>query len=370
MEKSVQPSSPGVSPVLLDNCIEELLKLTLASSIDGTLEIDLGLSKEYCSDLLKHDLDGHDFNPTGKILDFDTLWFSIFKLKSNRIFRDTVYVPRRPRSASRARVPAHVGSSIPLPPSTSTSADPSLPLSDLDLDLPIAVRKDTLGVPPYPLYKHLASALHQCITSGAFCRTSNILFPIHEGSILKQKERNKMVLDKGSELVNMLKAVQFELHVQEPFFSQLRVGLKTIEGRCAVGDYTRIGPGALILFNKCLLLEVQDVKWYASFSEMLEAESLLTVLPGVSTTEEGLQIYRKFYTEDKERSNGVLAICVSRPTAQPYICLASILSELGYEGVQSFLGMIHTEGTIPEALPPPRSALLSSFLMPHKPNVR
>ncbi|KAF8395720.1 hypothetical protein HHK36_019670 [Tetracentron sinense] len=52
-----------------------------------------------------------------------------------------VYVPRRPWRASRARVPAHVGSSLPLPPSTSTSADPSLPLSDSDLDLPIAVRK-------------------------------------------------------------------------------------------------------------------------------------------------------------------------------------------------------------------------------------
>ncbi|KAF8392435.1 hypothetical protein HHK36_022777 [Tetracentron sinense] len=65
----------------------------------------------------------------------------LFILQLLHISGTVVYVPRRPRSASRARVPAHVGSSLPLPPSTLTSADPSLPLSDSDLDLPIAVRK-------------------------------------------------------------------------------------------------------------------------------------------------------------------------------------------------------------------------------------
>ena len=40
----------------------------------------------------------------------------------------------------------------------------------------------------------------------------------------------------------------------------------------------------------------------------------------------GVQIYRKFYMEEKERSNGVLAICVAKPAAQPYVLLAYILS--------------------------------------------
>lgn len=39
----------------------------------------------------------------------------------------------------------------------------------------------------------------------------------------------------------------------------------------------------------------------------------------------GVQIYRKFYTEEKERSNGVLAICVSKFPLQPYISLARLL---------------------------------------------
>lgn len=55
---------------------------------------------------------------------------------------------------------------------------------------------------------------------------------------------------------------------------------------------------------------------------------------------------------------------------QPNVTLASILSGLGYVGIQSLLGLSHTAGTISDALPPPRSALLSSFMLPFKPNVK
>ena len=39
----------------------------------------------------------------------------------------------------------------------------------------------------------------------------------------------------------------------------------------------------------------------------------------------GVKIYRKFYTEEKEMSNGVLAICVSKFPSQPYLILANML---------------------------------------------
>ena len=109
------------------------------------------------------------------------------------------------------------------------------------------------GVPPYPLYKRLASALLESINSKAFCRKYSDLNFIPEGSSSKQEENEwqKLVLDKGSEIVNVsfkfltevsfnaklslcninltdvffcqiLKSVVDELHVQEPFFSQLK----------------------------------------------------------------------------------------------------------------------------------------------------
>ncbi|XWS22196.1 hypothetical protein CRYUN_Cryun29cG0013400 [Craigia yunnanensis] len=262
-----QPSSPGINPVELKNCIEELVKFTLHSHVNGTLECDVGLSKQFCFSLLNH----HSTH-------------------------------------SNTRVSQN------------------------------------------PLYKQLALALYEIITFGSLQWSSkcNKLAPFCQGSDLKQKEEwVDLVHKKRSELAGILKSITFELHVQEPFFTQLKDGLKTIEGRCALGDYNRIASGALILFNKCLVLEVQDVHHYASFFEMLEVESLAKVLPGVKTIDEGIQVYRKFYSEEKELSNGVLAICVAKVAAQPYLSLARILSGLRYEGVLSLLNQEHLVGSIP-----------------------
>ncbi|KAL5152397.1 hypothetical protein HKD37_13G038543 [Glycine soja] len=186
------------------------------------------------------------------------------------------------------------------------------------------------GVPPYPLYKRIASALLRCMESETFCRIGGNLAMTNEfeDSSIQQKH-----------------------------------GLKPIEGRCASGKYNRIKSGSLILFNKSVVFEVQ----YPTSFALLEAESLGKVLPGVESSEEGVKVYRRFYTE-KEQANGVLALIVSKFTPQPYDSLASLFCELRHEGVQSLLGLMHTTGTIPSALPPPISTLLASFNLPCNPN--
>ncbi|KAK2641913.1 hypothetical protein Ddye_023676 [Dipteronia dyeriana] len=248
-----QSSSPGTNPVEVRQCIEELLKFTLESHLNQTLELDLGFSMDFCSNLLKHD------------------------------------------------------------PLTADSAN-------------------------NPVYKCLASALHEYITCVASCGTFNDIVSLNEDNNLKKREEwNELVLKEGSEILKILKTINFQLHVQEPFFTQLKDGLKTVEGRCAVGAFNRISSGALLLFNNCLVLEVEDVHRYVSFSEMLHIESLAKVLPGIKTIDEGVQIYRKFYMEEKEKSNGVIAICVAKSSLQPHLHLARILSELSCEGLQSLL---------------------------------
>ncbi|KAH0460283.1 hypothetical protein IEQ34_010946 [Dendrobium chrysotoxum] len=286
------PPSPRAAPVFLTDCLEELLRFTLSASLLEDSDVSLGFSRQYCDNLLR-----------------DDLFLS----------------------------PSHISST--------------------------AVK----GVPAYPLYKHLARALEGCISSGKFLRGLGSVKGLQEDEffMLKQREWDRLIMEKGAELVNMMESVEFELHVQEPFFSQLRVGMKTAEGRCATEDYNRscfgelqqpdvalglaaanrISAGTLLLFNRSLLLQVQDVRYYR------------------------VQIYRKFYTEEKEKSNGVLAIHVLKPASQPYISLGNLLSGLGCEGVGSLLGMMHTAGTVSDALPPPRSHLLSSFMKLHRPNV-
>lgn len=245
--------------------------------------------------------------------------------------------------------------------------------NDPALDTDSATTSDSfVGIPQYPLYRRLSSALYELITRKSLSNIySRDLFNWEENT-LKQRvdEGHRLVLEKGSELLTILSSIQNELHVQEPFFSYLKDGLKTIEGRCATGKYNLLGSGTLLLINKCTILKVQDIIHYTSFSEMLTAENLSKVLPGVQAIEEGVEIYRKFYTDEQERSNGVLAIHVSRETSQPYACLATILTELSYGGIQTLLGATPTVGTVLEALPPPRSVLLSSIMLPCSPDTK
>ncbi|KAL8170885.1 hypothetical protein V2J09_022689 [Rumex salicifolius] len=270
---------------------------------------------------------------------------------------------------------------------------------------------DFSGVPLYPLYKSLASALDQSIVSGSLFSRYNEASQ-ESLSMPMKEEWEDLLLYKGSELLSILKNINFQLNVQEPFFSQLKDGSKTVEGRCAVGDYNRICTGDLIMFNKCLVMKVLEVRHYISFAKMLETEGLNKVLPGVTLIKEeidyvivqngsrekhitkatrsskrrvikkfapwrspemicfkiGVGVYRNFYTEEKEKINDVIAIAVSKIASQPYTVLANIIASLSYQGIQSLLGFQHTTGTVTEALSPARSTLLSSFVHPHRPN--
>lgn len=164
----------------------------------------------------------------------------------------------------------------------------------------------------YPFYKRLASVFHESVTSTASCGAFSNIASLNEDDDLKKREDwGKLVLKEGSEMIEvcicvdfhcsqlsvvvsmyqwwafknqllslhqLLKTVNFELHVQEPYFTQLKGsylilqyecvyffliswvimsihlkaidinlilfvdGLKTVEGRCAVGDYNRYIP--------------------------------------------------------------------------------------------------------------------------------
>ncbi|EEE51942.1 hypothetical protein OsJ_33576 [Oryza sativa Japonica Group] len=245
--------------------------------------------------------------------------------------------------------------------------DPALPLS------PSYCSRLLLDDDDDDLLEKLAAGLARCVEEGRLpvaAAAAEAGIPAGEAwSEEREREWEAVVLEKGNELKRMYDAVEFELHVQEPYFTQLRAGTKKVEGRLAAGNYNRIAEGSLLLFNKCLLLNVQAIRKYASFSEMLQAEMISEVLPGISSIEQGVGVYRKFYTEEKESFYGVLAISVSKPTAQPYIIMTELLAGLGSDGLGRLLGMVKTAGTVQDGLPPPRSVLISSCMKLHQPNV-
>lgn len=60
-------------------------------------------------------------------------------------------------------------------------------------------------MPPYPLYKSLASALEQWIVSGPFVSTSEDVPPLCEDQSFKEMKDNwnKLISQKGSQLVDV-----------------------------------------------------------------------------------------------------------------------------------------------------------------------
>jgi len=96
--------------------------------------------------------------------------------------------------------------------------------------------------------------------------------------------------------------------LEEEYLNLIKEGKKTVEGRVKDDKRVRIKPGDKILFNRRLLVKVIDVREYDSFEEMLREEGLENVLPNVDSIEEGVEIYRRFYSSGKEKMFGVLAI--------------------------------------------------------------
>ncbi len=123
-----------------------------------------------------------------------------------------------------------------------------------------------------------------------------------------------------------------ELNVSEPWFSAIRSRSKTVEGRLNKGKFATMEPGTVLVISKSqaggaslsttkngrsksktsavskLVAVVTKVVTYSSFVEYLSHEGLAAALPGVRTIEDGVAVYRQFYTSEMERQHGVLAI--------------------------------------------------------------
>ncbi len=108
----------------------------------------------------------------------------------------------------------------------------------------------------------------------------------------------------------------YECRVQSPWFEHVRDGTKTAEGRLCKGVFARIEAGDRLLVNRAddplesFQAVVKRVTRYASFGAALEKE-LAAMLPGIDSVEEGVAVYRGFYSEEQERAHGVVVVELS-----------------------------------------------------------
>lgn len=104
----------------------------------------------------------------------------------------------------------------------------------------------------------------------------------------------------------------YKNHRAEPYFTFVKNGQKIVEGRLKKGEYCFLKPGDHIVVcndkeTDSVEVVVKTLREYPSFQAMLESEVLKKVLPNVETVEQGLRVYRQFYTEAQEKEWGVLA---------------------------------------------------------------
>lgn len=102
-------------------------------------------------------------------------------------------------------------------------------------------------------------------------------------------------------------------HRAEPYFTFLKNGQKTIEGRIKKGWYRFVKSGDHIIVyneeeNDLVEVLVKGVRTYSSIQEMLEQEPIKKLLPDIKTIDEGIEVYKRFYTEEQQREFGVVAI--------------------------------------------------------------
>jgi ASC-1-like (ASCH) protein len=105
----------------------------------------------------------------------------------------------------------------------------------------------------------------------------------------------------------------YRSHRTEPYFTFIKNGQKTIEGRVRKGKYRLIKSGDMItVYNKeetdSVNVRVKRVSMYPSIKDLLESEGVERVLPDVDNIKQGIEIYRRFYTPEQESIFGMVAI--------------------------------------------------------------
>ncbi len=113
--------------------------------------------------------------------------------------------------------------------------------------------------------------------------------------------------------------MKYEISISEPWFTHIANGDKTIEGRLKKGVFQNLQEGDIVLwyikekkYTHNVLTQIIDIKEYKTFEDMLRKSTLKKTLPGIRTYKDGVAVYRQYYTKQKEKEHGILAIELKR----------------------------------------------------------
>jgi ASC-1-like (ASCH) protein/mannose-6-phosphate isomerase-like protein (cupin superfamily) len=107
----------------------------------------------------------------------------------------------------------------------------------------------------------------------------------------------------------------WKVHVSLPWFTLIKEGKKTVEGRPNRKDFAQMKVGDKIEFfnkelNENFMAEITNVSHHKTFEEMIKSNGIDNVLPGIRNLDEGVEVYMQYYNKNIEAEYGVVGIRV------------------------------------------------------------
>ena len=96
--------------------------------------------------------------------------------------------------------------------------------------------------------------------------------------------------------------MEYNKHLAEPWFTLIKLGLKTVEGRLNKSDFKKMNIGDIITFynddfnHREIQVKIIKIKYYKTFEIYLRKETLTRCLPGFYKINDGLDVYFKYFT--------------------------------------------------------------------------
>ena len=95
--------------------------------------------------------------------------------------------------------------------------------------------------------------------------------------------------------------------LSEPWFTLVKIGIKTVEGRLNKGRFANMNIGDIFvftnnefIFERKFKIRIKNISYHKDFQTYLETETLEKCLPGIDTVDDGLHIYYTYYTQIDE----------------------------------------------------------------------
>ncbi len=106
-----------------------------------------------------------------------------------------------------------------------------------------------------------------------------------------------------------------DVNLDNLWFDKVVSGAKSVEGRLGTPRWKSVVVGTLWKIHnndgRTVTVKVTDIRSYKTIVEYLSQEGLRRTLPGITSLEDGVAVYEKYYTRGEDEVLGVYAFELS-----------------------------------------------------------